>query len=206
MKPVGKYITRRQDMNTTSLQPRVEARIQIIREEKVILDTDLAELYGVSTKALNQAVKRNLVRFPSDFRFQLNASEKTKVVTNCDHLAKLKFSKVLPHAFTEHGAIQAANVLASPQAIEMGIHVVRAFVRLREMATTHADLSRRVDELEHKAEALAMRHDDFSRNTRAQLRQVFDALRALMAPPPEPAKRPIGFVAPGDKGQKGVAG
>ena len=166
-------------MNTT-LQPRVEARIQIIRSAKVILDADLAELYGVSTKALNQAVKRNIARFPSDFRFQLVADEKAEVVTNCDHLEKLKFSRVLPHAFTEHGAIQAANVLASPQAIEMDIYVVRAFVRLREMAATHADLSRRVDELENKAEALAMRHDDFSRTTNVQLRQVFDALRALM--------------------------
>ena len=100
-------------MNTT-LQPRVEARIQIIRSAKVILDADLAELYGVSTKALNQAVKRNIARFPSDFRFQLVADEKAEVVTNCDHLEKLKFSRVLPHAFTEHGAIQAANVLASP--------------------------------------------------------------------------------------------
>ncbi len=115
-------------MNIT-LQPRVETRIQIIRGAKVILDADLAELYGVSTKALNQAVKRNIARFPPDFRFQLDTDEKTKVVTNCDHLGKLKCSKVLPHAFTEHGAIQVANVLASPLAIEMGIHVVRAFVR-----------------------------------------------------------------------------
>ena len=105
-------------MNIT-LQPRVETRIQIIRGAKVILDADLAELYGVSTKALNQAVKRNIARFPPDFRFQLDADEKAEVVTNCDHLEKLKFSKVLPHAFTEHGAIQAANVLASPLAIEM---------------------------------------------------------------------------------------
>jgi hypothetical protein len=159
-------------MNIT-LQPRVETRIQIIRGAKVVPDADLAELYGVSTKALNQAVKRNIARFPPDFRFQLDAGEKAEVITNCDHLEKLKFSKVLPHAFTKHGAIQAANVLASPQAIEMGIYVVRAFVHLREMAATHADLSRR-----------------------------FDALRALTARPLEPAKRPIGFVTPEDPSRK----
>ncbi len=109
--------------------------------------------------------------------FQLSEAGKAEVVADCDHLRKLKFSKSPTDAFTEHGAIQVANVLASPQAIEMGIYVVRAFVRLREMAATHGELSRRIDELEHKAEALAMRQDDFSRNTRAQLRQVFDALR-----------------------------
>jgi hypothetical protein len=85
----------------------------------------------VPTKALNQAVKRNAERFPSDFMFQLDDAEKAEVVTSCDHLSKLKFSKSLPYAFTEHGAIQAANVLASPRAVEMGIYVVRAFVRLK---------------------------------------------------------------------------
>ncbi len=192
-------------MNIT-LQPRVETRIQIIRGAKVILDADLAELYGVSTKALNQAVKRNIARFPPDFRFQLDADEKAEVVTNCDHLEKLKFSKVLPHAFTEHGAIQAANVLASPLAIEMGIHVVRAFVRMRALAVTHDDLARRLAALEHKTETLALHHDNLQHDTQAQLRQVFDALRALMAPPPEPKKRPIGFVTPGGKDRKGQAG
>jgi len=81
---------------------------------------------------------------PGDFMFLLNAAEKAEVVANCDHLAKLKFSKVLPHAFTEHGAIQAANVLASPQPVEMGIFVVRAFVRMRELASVHADLAKRL--------------------------------------------------------------
>lgn len=173
--------------------PGIETRIQLMRGIKVMVDADLAKLYGVTTKRLNEQVKRNRARFPGDFMFQLSEIEKAEVVANCDHLRKLKYSKSLPYAFTEHGAIQAANVLASPQAIEMGIHVVRAFVRLREMASTHADLSGRIDELEHKAETLAMQHDDFSRTTRAQLRQMFDALRALMAQP-EPVKRPIGFV------------
>jgi hypothetical protein len=130
--------------------------------------------------------------------FQLSSTEKTEVVTNCDHLQKLKFSKTLPYAFTEHGAIQAANVLASPRAVEMGIYVVRAFVRLKQAATTHADLAKRLDELEQKTEGLALSHDTFSRNTRAQLKQVFDAVRELMTPP-DPPKRPIGFVHPDDK-------
>lgn len=99
----------------------IPARILTIRGQRVLIDADLAELYGVSTKVLNQAVKRNQVRFPADFMFQLLPEEKIEVVTNCDHLAKLKFSKSLPFAFTEHGAIQAANVLNSPQAVDMGI-------------------------------------------------------------------------------------
>lgn len=185
-------------MNTLSVH-RIEPRIQLVRGVKVIIDADLAELYGVPTKALNQAVKRNASRFPSDFLFQLIEAEKTEVVTNCDHLAKLKFSKTLPYAFTEHGAIQAANVLASAQAVEMGIYVVRAFVKLREAAIEHRDLSKRLDALEEKTDALAMDHDSFSRNTRLQLRQVLDALRELTTPPETP-KRPIGFVPPEDKG------
>jgi hypothetical protein len=98
-------------MSATPLA-RIESRILLVRGQKVMIDADLVELYGVPTKALNQAVKSNIQRFPSDFMFQLTDSEKREVVTNCDHLAKLKFSKSLPYAFTEHGAIQAANVLA----------------------------------------------------------------------------------------------
>ena len=120
------------------------------------------------------------------------------MVANCDHLQKLKFSKVLPYAFTEHGAIQAANVLASTQAVEMGIYVVRAFVHLREAATLHADLAKRLSELEMKTESLELSHDTFSRNTRLQLRQLLDAVRELTMPP-DPPKRPIGFVTPEDK-------
>jgi hypothetical protein len=108
---------------------------------------------------------------------------------------------VLPYAFTEHGAIQAANVLASPQAVEMGIFVVCAFVRMRELAAVHADLANRLTELEQKTEGLALTHDTFSRNTRAQLKRLIDAVDQLMAPP-DPPKRPIGFINPEDKGKK----
>jgi hypothetical protein len=133
--------------------------------------------------------------------FQLDAAEKAEVITSCDHLAKLKFSKSLPFAFTEYGAVALANVLASAQAVEMGIYVVRAFVRLRQAASLHADLAKRLMELEQRTERLELSHDTFSRNTRVQLKQVFDALRELMTPP-DPPKRPIGFISPEDKGSK----
>lgn len=187
-----------------TMVPRIEGRIQVIRGLRVIIDADLAQLYGVPTKVLNQAVKRNGGRFPTDFMFQLDAAEKAEVVTNCDHLQKLKFSKSLPFAFTEYGAVALANVLASSQAVEMGIYVVRAFVQLRQASAVHADLAKRLMELELTTERLELSHDTFSRNTRNQLRQVFEALRGLAEkvtptePPPSP-KRPIGFVTQEDK-------
>ena len=180
------------------LVPRIDGRIQVIRGLRVMIDVDLAALYGVPTKRLNEQVKRNRERFPADFLFQLTAAEKAEVVANCDHLQKLKFSKVLPYAFTEHGAIQAANVLASAQAVEMGIYVVRAFVHLREALSTNADVAKRLAELEMKTESLELSHDTFSRNTRLQLRQLLEAAHDLTTPP-EPPKRPIGFVTQEDK-------
>jgi hypothetical protein len=133
-----------------------------------------------------------------DFLLQLTPAEKAEVVANCDHLSKLKFSKALPYAFTEHGAIQAANVLASNQAVEMGIYLVRAFVHLRQAAGIHADLAKQLADLQDKTESLSAQHDSFSHTTRTQLKQMFDALRQLMVPP-DPPKRPIGFVTPLDK-------
>lgn len=186
----------------TDLLPRIEGRIQTLRGLRVMIDADLANLYGVPTSALNQAVKRNAGRFPQDFMFQLDPAEKLEVITNCDHLAKLKFSRAMPFAFTEYGAVALANVLASTQAVEMGIYVVRAFVRLRQAASIHADLAKRLAELEDKTERLELSHDTFSHNTRAQLKKVFDALRELMTPPtpPTPPKQPIGFIRHEDKG------
>jgi ORF6N domain len=184
--------------------PRIENRIVVVRELKVIIDADLALLYGVPTKRQNEQVKRNAERFSRrDFMFALSAAEKAQVVANCDHLGKLKFSKSIPYAFTEHGAIQVANVLASPRAVEMGIYVVRAFVRLKAASASYAELAKRLDELEDKSEGLALSHDTFSRDTRAQLKQLFDALRALMAPPETP-KRPIAFVTPREDKGKGA--
>jgi hypothetical protein len=102
-----------------------------------MIDADLAALYGVATKRLNEQVKRNARRFPDDFCFQLSTAEKDEVVANCDHLVRLKFSPVRPYAFTEHGAIMAANMINGPRAEEMSVEVVRAFVRLREMIASH---------------------------------------------------------------------
>ncbi len=187
-------------VNHQALVIRLEARILTIRGQRVMLDADLAQLFGVETKRLNEQVKRNVSRFPSDFMFQLTPSEKAEVVANCDHLQNLKFSKAMPFAFTEYGAIALSNVLASAQAVEMGIYVVRAFVQLRQVSAVHADLAARLSELEWTTEKLAQSHDNFSRATREQLRQVFDALRSL-ATPPDPPKRPIGFVTPEEKAE-----
>lgn len=165
---------------SVAIAPNLDALILLIRGQRVTIDSDLARVYGVSTKALNQAVRRNIDRFPADFLLRLSKNEKKEVVTNCDHLADLRFSSTLPYAFTEHGAIMAANVLKSPRAVEMSVHVVRAFVRLRELLLSHRDLARRLDELE-------ARYD-------GQFKVVFDAIRRLMAPPDAKPKRRIGFV------------
>lgn len=158
----------------------VESRILTLRGEKVLLDSELASVYGVTTKALNQAVKRNIRRFPMDFRFQLTKAERERVVTDCDHL-RLKFSPVRPWAFTEHGAVMAATVLNSPRAVEMSLVVVRAFVRLRNLTRQHATLGAKLDALERRVAG----HDD-------DLEEMFIAIRALIAPGRR-RRRQIGF-------------
>ena len=165
----------------------VASRILVIRGEKVMVDADLAELYGVATKALNQAVKRNNERFPDEFMFQLSQTEKDEVVTNCDHLAKLKFSKTLPYAFTEHGALMVATVLNTQRAVEISLYVVRAFVKLRELLASNKELAAKLNELEHKLES----HDQ-------AIAGLINAMRELMKPV-EIKKRPIGFVPPQEK-------
>ena len=187
----------------------ITLRIATVRGQRVIVDADLAALYGVETKRFNEAVKRNLAKFPADFMFTLTAEEfqalRSQFATSNDQALTSGPGRggrrYAPRVFTEHGALMAATILNSPRAVEVSIYVVRAFVRLRELATSHGELAKRLDELEQKTEALAMNHDTFSRNTRAQLKQVFDALRELMTPP-DPPKRPIGFVTPEDKGKK----
>lgn len=161
---------------------RIENKILLIRDQKVIVDADLAELYGVTTKQLNQQVKRNKDRFPEDFMFQINKAEKAEVVTICDHLSQLKFSSSLPFAFTEHGAIMAASILNSKRAVETSVYVVRAFVKLREILSTHKELARKLGEQERK---LAV-HDQ-------AIISIVDAIEQLMAPPEPKKKRPIGF-------------
>jgi hypothetical protein len=192
--------------STQLLAPEaITLRIATVRGQRVILDSDLAALYEVETKRFNEAVKRNLAKFPADFMFALTQDEwaalRSQFATLNAPAGRGQHRKYLPYAFTEHGAIMAATILSSPRAVEVAVYVVRAFVRLRELATTHQDLATRLDELEQKTEVLSMQHDTFSRNTRNQLKQVFDALRQLMTPP-EPPKRPIGFVTPEDKGRR----
>jgi hypothetical protein len=116
----------------------IMSKIMVVRGVKVMIDNDLAELYGVTTKRLNEQVKRNIKRFPEDFMFQLTAEEKQEVVANCDHLKRLMFSPNMPYAFTEHGAVMLASVLNSDRAITVNIQIVRVFSRMRQLLDGHA--------------------------------------------------------------------
>jgi hypothetical protein len=156
---------------------RIERSILLIRGHKVMLDSDLAELYGVSTKRLNQQVKRNSDRFPEDFMFQLSAEEFANLRSQFA-TASWGGRRTPPYAFTEHGAVMLASVLNSPVAVRASIEVVRAFVRLRQMLASHEDLARKLAVLEKKYDA--------------QFKVVFDAIRQLMTPP-TPQQRRIGF-------------
>ena len=168
--------------------------ILVLRGHKVLLDSELAALYGVETRALNQAVKRNLERFPEDFRFQLTASEAAASRSQSVTLkpGRGQNIKFLPYAFTEHGAIMAATVLNSPRAVEMSIYVVRAFVQLRELLASNKELARRLDQLEARIEKKLATHDD-------AITAMLSAIRELMHPP-APKRRGIGFTA--DLGSK----
>ena len=159
----------------------IERKILLIRGRKVMLDSDLAKLYGVPTFRFNEQVRRNLKRFPEDFMFQLTKDEHRSLIS------QFAISKIgrggrrfLPYVFTEHGALMAANVLKSEKAIEASIYVVRAFAKLREMIASHKDLARRLAELEKKYDS--------------QFKVVFDAIRQLMEPA-KPKPRRIGFHA-----------
>lgn len=166
---------------------RIERAILLIRGQKVLLDNDLAELYGVETKVLNQAVKRNLARFPEDFMFQLTPEElenwRSQIVTS--NPAMRMGLRRAPYAFTEQGVAMLSSVLNSPRAIAVDIEIVRAFVRLRELLSSHAELVRRFDALEAKYDG--------------QFRAVFEAIRQLMIPPETSKKKRIGFHREGHK-------
>ena len=179
---------------------RIESRILLVRGHKVLLDADLATLYGVQTRRLNEQVRRNLAKFPADFMFQLTHAEFELLMSqfatsNPGRGGRRK----RPLVFTEHGALMAASVLNSARAVEVSLYVVRAFVRLRETLAAHKDLASKLHVLEKKTEALALRHDGFAASTRLQLRQVFDAIRELMRAPAPTKRRPIGFVNPDEK-------
>ena len=153
-------------------------RIIYIRGQKVMLDTDLADLYGVKTKRLNEQVKRNISRFPADFMFRLTDKEVEEVVAICDHLQKLKFSHTNPYAFTEHGAIMLASVLNTSTAIETSVFIVRAFVKMREFLFTYKELENKIKALENK------QTENFS--------IIYTALEQLIQKESEPRKR-IGY-------------
>jgi hypothetical protein len=169
-------------VNERSVIPieRIEKAIIQIGGKKVMLDTDLAELYGVETRVLVQAVKRNLERFPEDFMFQLSKEEADFLRSQIVTLKKGRgqHSKYLPYAFTEQGVAMLSSVLHSRRAIQVNIEIMRAFIHLRQMLASHVELARKLDALEKKYDA--------------QFKQVFEAIRQLMAPP-EPKRRPIGF-------------
>tara|TARA_B100000315_G_scaffold143133_1_gene132109 strand:- start:219 stop:749 length:531 start_codon:yes stop_codon:yes gene_type:complete len=161
---------------------KIQNRILLIRGEKVIIDADLAEFYGVPTKRLNEQVKRNKDRFPEDFLFQLSVKEKAEVVANCDHLSKLKYSKTLPFAFTEHGAIMAASVLNSKRAVEVSVFIVRAFIKLRRMISGHKELARKISQMETRLAD----HDE-------QLLSLVKAIKHILNPVQPINRQQIGF-------------
>jgi len=180
----------------------VEALIQLIRGQRVILDADLARIYGVPTKQLNQAVKRNLDRFPADFAFQLGPQEveglRSQIVTSFPPdettirsqivTASKRNIRFRPIAFTEHGAIMAANVLNSQRSVQMSVFVVRAFVKMREVLVQNKELAAKLAELER---TLTARLD----NNEKAIVHILDEIKKLMEPPPEPErKRQIGFL------------
>lgn len=148
-----------------------------IRGQKVMIDHDLAKLYGVKTYRLNEQVKRNMKRFPDDFLFKINNKEKHELIANCDRLQSLKHSTSNPYAFTEHGILMLSSVLNSDRAIEVNIQIMRTFAKLRELMLVHKDLRTKIEKLEKKYDS--------------QFQVVFNALRKLIDLPPKP-KRPIG--------------
>ncbi len=161
---------------------RVAERIVTIRDQRVILDADLAFLYGVRTFRLNEQVKRNRERFPADFMFQLSADEAAALRSQIAISKGRGGRRYLPHAFTEHGAIMAASVLSSPQAVYVSLFVVRAFVAMRAALISHRDLAAKIAELESRYDR--------------QFKVVFDALHEIMRPPTKPGRR-IGFETEG---------
>jgi hypothetical protein len=188
----------RREQSLVKSAPPIESLILTVRGERVILAADLAAVYGVETRALPQAVQRNLDRFPTDFAFQLTPEEfaelKAEGVVSSDGRVALRsqivtlkrgrHAKYPPYGFTEHGAIMAANVLISPEAAAMSVYVVRTFVRMREHLAANAAILKRLAEIDKTL----LEHDQ-------GLRNIWQKLQPLLQPPPEPAKRRIGFHA-----------
>ena len=165
---------------------QIEERIYALRGKRVMLDSDLADLYGVTTKRLNEQVGRNAERFPEDFAFKLTKQEvanlRSQIATSSGSLRAHGGRRYQPRVFTEHGAIMAAAVLNSPRAVEVSVFVVRAFVKLRELAMAHKEIGQKLNELERKVAG----HDQ-------AIASLINAIRELMAPPEPKKKRSIGF-------------
>jgi hypothetical protein len=170
------------DENAILPAGRIEERILVIRGQRVMLDADLAELYGTQTGALVRAVKRNKERFPTDFMFQLSQREYDNLRCQIGTSSQWGGRRYAPYAFTEHGAIMAASVLNSERAVRVSVYVVRAFVRLRQALAAHRELARKLAALEGHLD----RHDE-------EIAALLEAIRELMAPPPAPRRGRIGF-------------
>ena len=168
---------------------QIASAILVLRDHRVLLDAELAALYGVTTKRLNEQVKRNTARFPADFKFRLTKTETVALnrSQNATGSQKHRDPRFAPYAFTEHGAIMAATILSSPRAIEMSVYVVRAFVQLREMLASNRELARRFAQLETRLDKKLTIHDE-------AIAAILAAIRQLMHPP-VPKRRPIGFTA-----------
>jgi hypothetical protein len=156
-------------------------KIYVIRGQKVMIDSDIAELYGVTTKRLNEQVKRNRNRFPFNFMFELTKEEKNQLVANCDHLKKLKFSPVSPKVFTEHGILMLSSVLNSELAVKMSVQIIETFVQLRKLANNYDDIMYKINEME-------------SRNNE-QFSEIYEVLQRLFSKPEEQARKEIGYKA-----------
>ena len=162
-------------MTDKSLPPLAEWPVLIIRGQRLMLDTDLARLFGVSTERIADRVRRNRSRFPNDFLFRVTAKERDELVASCRRLRKLKFLRTPPLAFTETGALMLASVLEGPRAEAMSVEIIRAFIQVREVAATDPDFAKSLDALEAQ----------YDRKSR----EVFDAIRRLMEPPDKPKPR-----------------
>lgn len=164
-------------------------KIIVLRDKKVMIDRDLAELYGVTTKRLNEQVKRNIKRFPDDFMFQITKEEKEEIILQFEHLNGLKFSPVLPYVFTEHGAVMLASVLNSDKAIEVNIQIVRVFTRIRQMLSDNTELRLEIEYIKKKI-------DNHGKNIELVFKYLDELLEKTENPVP---RKQIGFILPKKK-------
>ncbi len=183
--------------NTPTIIPDeiVMNKIIMLRDHKVMLDRDLAELYGTTTLRLNEQVKRNTKRFPEDFMFRLTNKEKNEIIATYGHMKSLKYSPHLPYAFTEHGAVMLASVLNSERAIKVNIQIVRIFTKLRETLLTHKDVLLKLEKVERQL----LKQDERSEKFEGEIHLIFETLKRLMNAPASPRKK-IGYKQPADQG------